>query len=99
MGGKGCIIHYIENYEYNKVGHDTLEDEFCSDEKCHEKATTSSDKDVTRWIFNMSHMVRLSENVVEEKLLSVGLEIEEIEPAQVKNGMSKVIVKIKSADK
>ena len=47
----------------------------------------------------MSHMVRLSENVVEEKLLSVGLEIEEIEPAQVKNGMSKVIVKIKSVDK
>ena len=69
------------------------------DENCHEKARTSSDKDGTRWIFSMSHMVNLTENVVKEKLLSVGLEIEEIEPAHVKNWISKMIVKIKSVDK
>ena len=40
-------------------------------------------------------MVKLTENVVKEKLLSVGLEIEEIESIQVKDGISKVIVKIK----
>ena len=39
--------------------------------------------------------MKLTENVVEEKLLSVGLEIEEIESIQVKDGISKVIVKIK----
>ena len=41
------------NYEYNRVDHDTLEDEFCSDENFPEKATTSSDKDVTRCIVKL----------------------------------------------
>ena len=38
---------------YNKVGDDSLEDEFCSDENFPEKATTSSDKDVTRCIVKL----------------------------------------------
>ena len=97
----------IDKKNDNKIEHDTLKDEFCSDETFEEKTSSPLDKEVIGNLVDKIfvkhsevHQMRDdTEKVIEKKLLSVGIEAEKIESVKVEQGKSKVVVKIKPIDK
>ena len=86
---------------------ETLKDEFCSDETFDKKAPSPLDKEVIgdlvdKILVTHGEVDQKKDDtgkVMEEKLLSVGIEIEKIESVQIEEGRSKMVVKIKPIDK
>ena len=103
MAAEATIVDEVNQKE---IEHNTLKDEFCSDEIFKEKDLSSLDNNVNGDLvdkivvkYSDVHQKSDTEKVVKEKLLSVGIEANKIESVRVEQGTSNVVVKLKPVDK